>query len=443
MPPNHTRPGTRVLATLLTTTALAACAPDATRPVPRSVSATLIAEGVSSRQAQQAEWARRVALALADPALRQRVRNDLRDSPIREFKLQFADYLRGPSGSRVLRRLAQTEGITEGVALQELAGMPPLEFYMPASDHRKAWRGGQDLIVATQFEDTDQPVAWNTKGQRVTLSLSGPPATPVFVLVPVETDFTTPLSPKALARRGDPNRETIEDPSVALIECSEPSCGDDGGGGINDGGGSGSGSTVFPAGLYITFQRLVDKGEPWTLGAPEIEVHIHGPQSAGALQYGADLACSGDRVGFPRGFNQDDAFWRGEALLFDQTQINNYNTLVQNGFNVSVWEDDNDKCSIKMEDFDLVQRYRNIAVATAGYTAVSAATGIGPTIVAAATYIAAVYQSLTFLWTNDDYLGSYVNAAAVGLSYSDANHVLYKDGGTINGRAMIVSKGAH
>jgi hypothetical protein len=434
MPPNHGGTSTRVLAAVLTAIALVACAPDATRPVRPSIHATLVAEGVSSLQAQQGEWARRVALALADPALRQRVKNDLRDSPITEFKLQFSDYLRGPSGSRILRRLAQTEGISEAAALQELTSMPPLEFYMPVAEHRKTWRGGQDLIVATQVEDTDPPVAWDTKGQRVTLSLSGPPPTPVLVLVPVETDFSEPLSPKALAQRGNPHRETIQDPSVTLIDCGLPTCGGDSGG---------SSGGVFPAGLYITFQRLVDKGEPWTLGAPEIEVHIHGPQSAGALQYGADLSCSGDRVGFPRGFNQDNAFWSGEALLFDQNQINNYNTLVQNGFNVSVWEDDNDKCSIKMEDFDLVARYRNIAVATAGYTAVSAATGIGPTIVAAATYIAAVYQSLTFLWTNDDYLGSYVNAAAVGLSYSDANHVLYKDGGTINGRAMIVSKGAH
>lgn len=438
MPPDQRKTGTRVLAAVFVATALSACSPDATRPVRPSVQATLISQGVTSRQAQQAEWARRVAVALADPALRQRIRNDLRDSPISEFKLQFSDYLRGPSGSRILERLAKTDAITEAAALQELTSMPPLELYMPVAEHRTTWRGGQDLIVATQVEDTDLPVAWDTQGQRVALSLSGPPTTPVLVLVPVETDFTAPLSAKALALRGNPRRETIQDPSVALIDCGEPTCGDDGGG-IGDG----SGSTVFPAGLYITFQRLVDKGEPWTLGAPEIEVHIHGPQSAGALQYGADLACSGDRVGFPRGFNQDNAFWNGEALLFDQNQINNYNTLVQNGFNVSVWEDDNDKCSIKMEDFDLVQRYRNIAVATAGYTAVSAATGIGPTIVAAATYIAAVYQSLTFLWTNDDYLGSYVNAAAVGLSYSDANHVLYKDGGTVNGRAMIVSKGAH
>jgi hypothetical protein len=158
--------------------------------------------------------------------------------------------------------------------------------------------------------------------------------------------------------------------------------------------------------------------------------------------YGSDLACSGDRVSYPRGFNQDNAFWNGDALVFDQNQINNYNAIQQNGFNVSVWEDDNNKCEIKQESFNLAQRWQQIASAAGGYAAVTAATGVGPTLVAAGTFVAGLYQSLSFLWTNDDFLGTYVNAAAIGASYADANHVLYKDGGTINGRAMLVSKAA-
>jgi hypothetical protein len=413
--------------------ALAGCSPDATRPLQPSIHTALLAEGVTDRQAQQGEWARRVALALGDPALRQRVKNDMRDSPIPEFKLDFSSYLRGPSGSRILSRLAQRENATEAAALQELSTMPPLEFYMPVAEHRRSWRGGADLIVATQVEDTDPPIAWDTKGQRVTLSLSGPPATPVLVLVPIETDFTKPLASKTLALRGNPNRETIQDPTTTLLDCGTLDCS----------GGDDVGITTFPAGLYITFQRLVNQGEPWTLGAPEIEVHIHGPQSATALQYGADLSCSGDRVGFPRGFNQDNAFWHGEALLFDQNQINAYNAMVQGGFNVSVWEDDNAQCAIKKEDFNLTQRMTAISSAVGGYAAVTAATGIGPTIIAAGTFLAAVYQSLTFLWSNDDFLGTYVNAASAGLYYADANHVLYINGGQINGRAMLVSKAAH
>ncbi|MCC6930143.1 MAG: hypothetical protein IT359_14255 [Gemmatimonadaceae bacterium] len=361
----------------------------------------------------------------------------MRDAPQAEYKLDLAMFLRG-AGAQLRSAAALRGGTTDAALLSELSTLPGLEFYMPVAAHRKAWTGGRDLIVATQLDDTDEPIAWDLNGARVSLSLAAPPQTPVLVLVPIETDFARVLTPERVAARGNPQRETIEDPATPsspttyAVQCDTPDCG-----------GGGGGNSTFPAGLYITFQRLVDKGEPWTLGAPEIEVHIHGPQTSSAPQYGADLACSGDRVGFPRGFNQDDAFWNGEALLFDQSQINAYNAIQSNGFNVSVWEDDNTVCQIKKEDFNLAGRLSTIASAAGGYVAVSAATGIGPTVIAAATFLGSVYSSLTFLWTNDDFLGTYVNASAVGLSYSDANHVLYIDGGQINGRAMLITQGAH
>ena len=409
--------------------AVSACSPDATTPLlPRANNALLSAAGTEPRE-RQGELARKVAVALSDPALRQRVRNDLRDTPFPEFKLNFTDYLRTASGARLLRRIAEQENSTEAATLQELSNVPALEFYMPVSAHRRTWRGGRDLIVATQVEDTDDPTAWDVHGNRIALSLSAAPATPVLVLVPVETNFDRPLSPQAVASRGNPKRETIEDPSI-MLTCGTPDCS----------GGGGGGGTGYPAGLYITFQRLVNKGEPWTLGAPEIEVHIHGPQSASSPQYGNDLACSGDRVGFPRGFNQDNAFWTGTALLFDQNQINAYNAVQQNGFNISVWEDDNGQCGIKT-DFDFANAIRQISTAAGGYAAVTAATGIGPTIVAAGTFIAALYTSLTQLNTKDDFLGTYVSAAKAGFSYTDANHVLLTSPGAVNGRAMIISRG--
>lgn len=413
----------------------AACTADSTVPVPPSASTALISEGKSDMQARQGELARRVALALRDPALRQRVKVDMRDAPMKEFKLRLTDYLVGSSGRNLLASVASQGATSENSVLGDLRGLPQLEFYMPVAAHRKRWRGEDNLIVATQVEDTDDPIAWDLNGKRVALSLAAPPDAPVLVIVPLETDFSRKLSAQERTARGNPKRETIEDPSAPAeattfgLVCDPLSCG--GGGGVPLG---------LPGGLYITFQRLVDMGEPWTLGAPEIEVHVHGPPGPGQSQYGADLACSGDRVTYPRGFNQDNAFWNGEALVFDQTQINNYNAIQQNGFNVSVWEDDNNKCETKQESFNLAQRWKGIATAVGGYAAVTVATGIGPTLIAAGTFVAGVYQSATFLWTNDDFLGTYVNAAAIGASYADANHVLFKDGGLINGRAMLVSK---
>jgi hypothetical protein len=419
---------------------VAGCNDEMTAPMSGGSSSaytTLTAEGVSPMQATEGEVARLVALALADPELRRRVRNDMRDAPMREHKLELSKYLYGTTGTMLRSKMVERGGISANAVLANVNALPPLEFYMPVAAHRKAWKGEADLIVSAQIEDTDAPIAWDLQGNRVTLSLTAPPATPVMVVVPVETDFSRTLTPRQVAARGNPSRETIagnesanEGDAGAFCALS---CGGSGGGG----GGGGSG---LPDGLYITFQRLIDQGEPWTLGAPEIEVHIHGPSSPTNVQYGDDLACSGDRVASPRGFNQDNAFWTGNALLFDQQQINNYNAIQQNGFNVMVWEDDNTLCQIKKEDFNLATKIRDIAVAVGGYTAVKAAAAGGPipTIIAAATFGAAVYKSLGFLWTNDDFLGTYVNASAVGLSYTDANHAIYKDNGQINGRGMLV-----
>jgi hypothetical protein len=51
-------------------------------------------------------------------------------------------------------------------------------------------------------------------------------------------------------------------------------------------------------------------------------------------------------------------------------------------------------------------------------------------------------SSVSTLWTNDDFLGTYVNAATIGQSLPDANHVLYRNGSTVNGRAMLIQKAA-
>lgn len=415
---------------------LAGCNGDTTAPMAPSVSpvyASLTAEGVSSSRASEGELARLVALALADPELRRQVRNDMRDAPMREHKLELSKYLYGPTGTILRSKMVESSGLSSNAVLTSLHALPPLEFYMPVAAHRKSWKGESDLIVAAQIDDHDAPIAWDLRGNRVTLSLAAPPETPVMVVVPVETNFSRRLTPNQVAARGNPSRPTIDGNETAAEGDISPLCVLNCGGGGGGGGGGG-----LPDGLYISFQRLVDLGEPWTLGAPEIEVHIHGPSSSANVQYGADLACSGDRVAFPRGFNQDNAFWNGNALLFDQQQIASYNAIQQNGFNVMVWEDDNTLCQIKKEDFDLAARVRTIATTVGGYTAVSAATGVLPTLLAAATFGAALYSSISFLWTNDDFLGTYVNASAVGLSYADANHVLYSNGGQINGRAMLV-----
>jgi hypothetical protein len=206
-----------------------ACSPDViTSKQPPSVFTSLLSEGHSAPQAHQGDLARRVALTLADPAIRQQVKRDMRDALNAEYKLPFTSYGRG-RGAALFHRIAYHGASSVTTLHEELQALPPLEFYMPVPEHRRTWRGDDDVVVAAQLDDADQPIAWDTRGNRVSLSLAAPPGVPVLVLVPVETDFTKVLSFREVQARGNSLRETIEDPTPAAsrhqtfgLECQYP-----------------------------------------------------------------------------------------------------------------------------------------------------------------------------------------------------------------------------
>src|SRR5947209_5601067 len=120
--------------------------------------------------------------------------------------------------------------------------------YSPGPEHRRAWTGDANVLVATAIGDHDIPVAFDPRGHRILLDPARPPATPVIALVPVETDFTPP---------------------PALRLCDE----DCGGGGSPP-----APPPPPPAGLYMTQAHFVDDFEGWLKGAPEFEVHVLGQQ---------------------------------------------------------------------------------------------------------------------------------------------------------------------
>ena len=71
--------------------------------------------------------------------------------------------------------------------------------YLPVPAHRAAWRGDDNLLVATVGADHEAPVAFTLDGRRIVLDAERPPATPVLVVVPVETDFDHPSRGPAAA----------------------------------------------------------------------------------------------------------------------------------------------------------------------------------------------------------------------------------------------------
>ena len=115
------------------------------------------------------------------------LRDALDRSPIREHKLHFQRFLRGPG--HALSALAKAGGEAESAVDADARAAVALEVYLPVAAHREAWRGGADILVATAREDREAPVAFDVRGRRRLLSPDAPPDSPVLAVVPVETDF--------------------------------------------------------------------------------------------------------------------------------------------------------------------------------------------------------------------------------------------------------------
>src|SRR3989454_11592881 len=141
--------------------------------------------------------ARSLALALGEPAFRAHVKAELDRSPFREHKLPFQRFLaaeRG-SGSGALAAMARGTGLAAADLARTAERAIPLEMYLPVPEHRRAWTGDANVLVATAIADHDPPVAFDLQGNRRVLDPERPPATPVIAVVPVETDFSAEPAP--------------------------------------------------------------------------------------------------------------------------------------------------------------------------------------------------------------------------------------------------------
>ena len=130
--------------------------PDAS-PIPRG--------GVPA--AARVRLARRVALALADREFRHRLKQDLDRSPVREHKLHFQRYLfdrQGRAGA-----MARAAGESPAAVELDAGRSSALEMYFPVPEHRAAWSGDDNILVATTEGERLPPVAYTPEGRRVVL----------------------------------------------------------------------------------------------------------------------------------------------------------------------------------------------------------------------------------------------------------------------------------
>ncbi|HRP08831.1 MAG TPA: hypothetical protein PLL69_10130, partial [Gemmatimonadales bacterium] len=131
--------------------------------------------GMSSAAAARERLASRLAVALADPALRADFARRFAQSDAPEGKLQFQRLARA-DGNRLLTMLATRGGGTVREMLDDLVAARDLEVYLPVQAHRAAWNGGEEYLVATLERDDEQPTAFDRHGTRSRLSPTRPPA---------------------------------------------------------------------------------------------------------------------------------------------------------------------------------------------------------------------------------------------------------------------------
>src|SRR2546425_6756880 len=165
-------------------------------PTPRTPGA-LASRTAQQLQAKSEALAQHLARALAHPHFRAYVKAQLDGSPFREHKLHFQRFL-AANGALARDEVAHQTGVSAAEVDREARAAIPLEMYLPVPEHRRAWSGDANVLVATAIGDHDIPVAYDPRGHRILLDPARPPATPVIALVPVETDFTPSPAPPTL-----------------------------------------------------------------------------------------------------------------------------------------------------------------------------------------------------------------------------------------------------
>jgi hypothetical protein len=358
----------------------------------------------AAANAARERLARRLAISLADPQFRARLKRELDRSPVRERKLHLQRFLTG-GDRRALRDLARLGRDTDAAVEADARGAIPLEIYLPVPAHRLAWSGDERILVATAHADGDAPVAFTTSGERLVLDPVTPPATPVLAVVPVETDF-----------------DAVE-PREHLL-------------GGNTGGASGP-----PPGLYMTYAHFNENFEGWLKGSPELEVHMLG--QAGYTDSLQSYSCAGERASGYYRFNQDGLDWSGSVLLIQQQQINSYKSAHPNqNMRVFVVEDDDTSCQIKAD----VNRFGALikAVETA-YPKLTGGRDSTGTNLQRWWKRADALQKLiravaSFIVTSDELVGNGVETSVAGVSYPGANWVIKGDNNKTNGWVNLIMR---
>ncbi|HMV30688.1 MAG TPA: hypothetical protein PKA50_01100 [Gemmatimonadales bacterium] len=354
---------------------------------------------VSPETVQLEGLARRLAVALGDPAFRSRFRARLEASPYPEHKLHLQRTLAGEGGAE-LRAVARLNGEPDRRTDSVLGAAQALEVYLPVPSHRQRWRGDAGLLGAALARDGDLPAAFDLHGGRHLLDPTRPPQTPVLAVVPVETDFDQP--PPV---RGD---------ATCLPGTS---CG-------------GGGSLVAP-GLYMTKAHFVDDFESWLKGSPELEIQVLG--QLGTSDSLTKYRCSAEHQPSPYLWD-GDTDWSGSVLLFSQAEMNTYHQAHPGEtFRIVALEDDDTACEIRIDDNRWSSFVGTIGPLYQDVTGAIDSGGVSKFLAAGRSLRKFLSKLAAVIKTNDDLIGNAMEDKVVGEFHPGYNWILRADDNATNG----------
>lgn len=360
--------------------------------------AAAVTPAVLTRQDRQERLARRLAVALANPARREALAARLREAAGTERKVHFQVLLGGERGGWHLALASASRGGAEALAA-ELGGVGALEVYLPVPEHRDRWGGSPDLLVATAIEDGTPPVAFDIGGRRHQLDPATPPERPVIALVPAEQPF---------AANGD---------IYCFTGCAE---------------GGGSGASTSPPGLYMTYAAFTSTYEGWLKGNPEFETHVLGQEGSSSSL--ASYQCAGERAGGAYYYDQNAKSWSGSVMLFSQTQLDAFRVAHPNqALRVLVVEDDDTACQLRTETDVLSTLFKTVDAAYKLWTGGKDGFTLIKVFQKATVLQQAISNAASLIKTNDEVVGTAVADDVVGQTWAGANWIVKGEGNITTG----------
>jgi hypothetical protein len=346
--------------------------------------------------------ARAIAMSLRDPAVAEYIKTALASSAVREQKLHFASFLAG-RGGRLVAGMLRDGQITAAQLSEAVRSIRDLEFYMPVQAHRDHWTGSESPLVAIALREEEPPDGYDRDGTQRILSRLFPPAQPVLVLAPVETNLRAQIE---LNSRGQSERACAPRRSETLTAAAQRCAGqssDDRLRPLN---------SEVPAevtGLYVTSIALAGDqcgGECWAWGNPEYQIITFAITPASAPSHLRVIQCSGDEAADAYRWNMDGRTWGGMGLLLTRDQMNAALQL-DSGWVHQFWEDDQDNCNFVPKVDAWAEAFKVAWGVT--YLAIRGHHGLPPDVGAAKT-LADGIQGLVM--GGDDYIGCIIHESA-------------------------------